>query len=504
MKKFLIVLFILLTAFTCLFLTACDDVEESEAQVSVTLYCDGDVFQRLKVDAGSAIEALPEPVLEGHALDGWYYDEAFTSLFDFSDVISEDISLYAKMKIDDSYTRSMLKLELNDDKESYKVMGINPSYGGSEIRIPDTYMDKPITSIAYKAFENNRVIKSVNIGNNVKEIELKAFMGCENLSSVKFGSSVEKIGNYAFHLSGIKDAVFPNSLVSIGSYAFNKSSVETVVFPNTDVYLSNHAFSETPLKTADLSHQKKISENAFSNCIELSVLIFSEKLESIESNAFNGCCGIEEITLPDSLKSLGAGAFMGCTGITELTWPKNLRTVGNSAFEGCTSLVKFTNEILIAQTSENMFRDCTSLEYIKFAEGFQTVTSAFDGCTSLKYVVLPDSCQSLNYKAFYGATALEFVVLPKCNKSASDTTNMINQDAFSQDVRIYFRGTSEEYKNVIAHTYKYYGGNKLWLMSESDLVAGNTVRYYYSESAPVDKAHGYWHFTANGTPVLWK
>ena len=69
--------------------------------------------------------------------------------------------------------------------------------------IPDTVV---IDGVTYKvtaaeknAFKNNKYIKQVIIGNNVKTIGKSAFAGCKKLKSVTIGKSVSKIGAKAFY-----------------------------------------------------------------------------------------------------------------------------------------------------------------------------------------------------------------------------------------------------------------------------------------------------------------
>ncbi len=57
-----------------------------------------------------------------------------------------------------------------------------------------------VTSIAKNAFKNNRKLKKITIGKNIKTIGAKAFYGCTNLKKVTFKTKVlKKIGKKAFN-----------------------------------------------------------------------------------------------------------------------------------------------------------------------------------------------------------------------------------------------------------------------------------------------------------------
>ena len=86
-----------------------------------------------------------------------------------------------------------------------EVIGIQKKSG--KVTIPSTITVQGITfkvtAIAEKAFRNDKNLKSVVIGSNVKKIGKQAFEKCKKLSSVTFkGKKAPTIGKAAF--KGIK------------------------------------------------------------------------------------------------------------------------------------------------------------------------------------------------------------------------------------------------------------------------------------------------------------
>ncbi len=66
---------------------------------------------------------------------------------------------------------------------------------------------------------------SVTISDRATKIADYAFSGCETMSAVNIGSSVETIGNYAFYdCLGIESIVIPDSVTTIGKASFGKSA----------------------------------------------------------------------------------------------------------------------------------------------------------------------------------------------------------------------------------------------------------------------------------------
>lgn len=78
-----------------------------------------------------------------------------------------------------------------------------------------------VTSIAAGAFRNNKYIKTVTIGKNVKTIGKNAFRGCKKLKSVTIGEKVKAIGAGAFRdCKNLKFVTIGKSVENIGNHAF--------------------------------------------------------------------------------------------------------------------------------------------------------------------------------------------------------------------------------------------------------------------------------------------
>jgi|GEM_PF-5078481 len=87
------VVFVMLLA---LFLIGCDGTEDTAGQVLIQYESEGDLdIEEEYVDVNSYI-AGPQVSREGYILDGWYIDDTYHELFDFSQPVTNDITLYAK------------------------------------------------------------------------------------------------------------------------------------------------------------------------------------------------------------------------------------------------------------------------------------------------------------------------------------------------------------------------------------------------------------------------
>ena len=104
------------------------------------------------------------------------------------------------------------------------------------------------------------------------------FFDCEK-TSVELPSTLQSIGNYAFHGSNLSKVDFSKctNLTIIESYAFQQNS--------------------------------NLTELDLSNCTSLT---------TIENMAFQLCTGITKIHFPSSLRSVGSTAFSSCRGLVDV------------------------------------------------------------------------------------------------------------------------------------------------------------------------------------------
>ena len=80
---------------------------------------------------------------------------------------------------------ALLVFELQNDRNSYKVIGNNiKSDKDTDVIIPNEYKNKPVTAIGQRAFENKSNITSVIIPNSITQIESEAFYGCSGLKEI--------------------------------------------------------------------------------------------------------------------------------------------------------------------------------------------------------------------------------------------------------------------------------------------------------------------------------
>ena len=160
-----------------------------------------------------------------------------------------------------------------------------------ELLIPDG-----VTGIGANAFkECDGLGGLLSLPDSVKTVGEWAFYLCKGFTGLKLSASLTKIEERSFaHMYGLKtEVVIPEGVTEIGEGAFSCSHMPSVRFPSTLKKIGKQAFYLTFGLT------------------NYSTITFPNGLEVIEDEAFGFCYFKKAIVLPASIKSIGKKAFDG-------------------------------------------------------------------------------------------------------------------------------------------------------------------------------------------------
>ncbi|MCD8309353.1 MAG: leucine-rich repeat domain-containing protein, partial [Clostridia bacterium] len=365
----------------------------------------------------------------------------------------------AEVTINYSFSNSLL-YTLSDDGESYIV-----SIGyctDTDIVIPSTHNNKPVTAIAEYGFYWCDTIESVVIGNNVTSIGYAAFSWCVSLTSITIGSSVTAIGSYAFEYCTSLTSVYYNgtaeewnSITLVGTYSdptyfgatiyyysetqpYNNGNYwhyvngEIVIWEiaeHTEHTYEGYSYdSNGHWQVCTLCGEQTDVETHSYGDDDICAICGYEKVDGSEGLEYTlsddetyyivsgiGDCTDTDIVIPSSynglpVEAIGSSAFQNCTSLKSITIPNSVTDINEYAFGGCISLTSVTIPDSVTSIGSWAFDWCDSLISVTIGTGVTFIgEEAFSCCHSLTSITIPDSVTFIGGSAFFVCTSLTSV-----------------------------------------------------------------------------------------------
>lgn len=194
----------------------------------------GNVIPNLEVRYGDTIEELPPIYFSDFVFNGWTFEGNVVTLpFQFE--YDHDVTFTSSWTGNwEGFTLGIKKNEV----EIIKYVGTD-----SEVVIPDTILDLPVTSLGSASFMNS-TITSIVIGYNVTVIKTDCFKQCRILSSVTIPDSVTAIEPCAFMLcSSLESITLPNRITKIEQLVFYGARLLSITIPDSVTSIGESAFS---------------------------------------------------------------------------------------------------------------------------------------------------------------------------------------------------------------------------------------------------------------------
>jgi hypothetical protein len=328
-----------------------------------------------------------------------------------------------------------LAFTLNSDA-TYTVSGIG-SCTDTDIVIPATYLDKPVTAIANSAFYYNKTITSVIIPSTITTIGTYAFYYSEQLKSVVIGENLTTANNAVVT---IKDRAFGicKNLTSVilgcavnlaGDSIFSNAEKLTDLIINPAVTITGEsAFDNcTSLRTVSLPNYASTGEYTFNGCTSLTSVTLPSTIKSIDEGAFRGCTALTSVSLPSALTTIGQSAF-DTTGLTSISIPKSVTSLGYAAFGYCNALtsVSLTTDSTLTSIGKMCFTNCSALTALNFPATLKTIgDQAFHGSGLTGTINIPKSVTSIGKTAFGRCSSLSAINVASDNSNYKSTNGVL-------------------------------------------------------------------------------
>ena len=307
------------------------------------------------------------------------------------------------------------------------------------------------------AFNNCPVLTTVDFGNAVKSIGNYAFISCQSLNKLDFSkNSVKTIGDYAFTVcKSLESIEFPDSLESIGYGAFSAytdgyggywgsyvaSSLKSVKFGSGLKSIADYAFYgnralntvnftgvaltsigdwsfyKTAITELDLSGtDASIGTSAFSNCNSLETVKLSG-VKTINSYAFRQCTSLENVNIGNDVERIASNSFYYNTNLKQLVLGKGLNSIDSSAFSGYKDLTVYCYE----DTYGHEYAKSMSNVDIKFIRDNYYVVD-------LKASAVSSNSVTMSWKKPNGYDAIDHYIIYKNGAKYDETTDQTYTD----------------------------------------------------------------------------
>ena len=200
----------------------------------------------------------------------------------------------AAIESDEAVGKSSFTYSVSNNQVT--ITGLSDEYL-TDLVIPDTIEDLPVTTIKENAFN-----------------------GCSQVTSITVPNSVTSIGVGAFKGTNPTKVTLP--FVGSSRTATNGAAVFGYVFGYT-----NSNVSGTTLQNWNYCYIPKTIKE---------VVITDDS--RVPAFAFYNCDWIEEITIQGEINQIGYYAFYNCSSLKEFDFPESVVTIGTYTFYNCTSL----------------------------------------------------------------------------------------------------------------------------------------------------------------------
>ena len=231
-----------------------------------------------------------------------------------------------------------LKYSLNTDEKGYTVVGIGYC-NDTDLVIPATYRELPVTAIGSNAFESVRSFKSVSIPASVTTIGEKAFASC-GVTSVTFAtnSQLTTVDRYAFFSSSsLQSIALPDGVTTIGVAAFNGcNNITSISIPDSVTTIENRAldFDSSAFTVYNNAKYLGNSTNPYLvlvRAIDTSITTCNIHTDTklIYAFAFTDCTLLTSVTIPDSVTIIGNSVFYKCDALESLIIGSGVTSIGD-------------------------------------------------------------------------------------------------------------------------------------------------------------------------------
>ena len=222
------------------------------------------------------------------------------------------------------------------------------AFAGCDLTSLKDIITDATTHIKESAFSGCTKLTSVTIPRGVTQINLGAFINCDNLTEVIFEAE--------------KCTVISNSAIYPSKSVFSPGITKLTIGNQVTQIPECIFYGCTGLTSVDIPESvTEIGASAFNSCSNLASVSIGNSVDSIGARAFYSS-GLISIDIPDSVKKIKMEAFMNCRNVNSISIGRSVESIGRDAFNGCNE--KEVNVTAITPPAFTFCRDILSDGYV--------------------------------------------------------------------------------------------------------------------------------------------
>lgn len=369
---------------------------------SITYQLNDGTFNKINKTSYTALTddfSIENPTRKGYKFTGWSNDAGdwFSTDINIKKGSTGDLFLSANYQSIVSYT-------IDNDTKTCSVNGLNFN-DVDEVEILTEYDGYKVVGIEDRAFEGKTAITKVIIPPTVTSIGYSAFSGCSSLQEITLPFVGMTIGDYRYPFGYIFGSTYYIGGTEVQQNYINRYYND---YPHQCSY-----YIPSNLKKVTILNGK-IHAYAFYNCTQLTNVILSKNLTSIDTSAFENCNNLTSITIPDTVTSIGSGAFYNCTALNKVNYTGSIDQWVQIEFS-----VFNCNPLYYA---ENLYIDNELITDIYITTAKKISNYALYNCSSLTSIIIGDCVKTIGESALRGCNRLQEITIPFLGNSitASD------------------------------------------------------------------------------------
>lgn len=319
-----------------------------------------------------------------------------------------------------TYASSIKRVEIGEGVTSVCTSAFSYSF----TQLDTVVFASSVDSVGEYAFHSCSALRYCDLGRGVKYIGRGVFFGCNALTKVKWSDCLETIAGMIFHnwdaQGNDKSILLRDTLYIPATFKSNKQ-IGWWSFPNLDAVVWNAKHPTDP--TRDWDSPLDIGSGY---ALSFKKIIFGDSVEYIPNylcHEYNG----DSIVLPEGVKEIGKYAFQECKKMTYVSLPTTLQKIGSGAFESCVLLEKAELPENLTEIGANVFYNCNLLADVRIPERVTYIgENAFSNITGQDSLYIPDKVVAVGGNAFENWGALREISIGK-------NVTLIGDNAFKGD-----------------------------------------------------------------------